>query len=74
MRAGQRDELSARLARLDTCAVSDALDQLGLPGAVTGIAPLVPAAARLAGPVITVRVAGESIVDVMHDARFDTER
>jgi regulator of RNase E activity RraA len=52
----QWHELSARLARLDTCAVSDALDRLGLPGAVTGIAPLVPAAGPLAGPVITVRV------------------
>jgi 4-hydroxy-4-methyl-2-oxoglutarate aldolase len=52
MSAGQRDELSARLARLDTCAVSDALDQLGLPGAVTGIAPLVPAAGRLGRAVV----------------------
>jgi regulator of RNase E activity RraA len=54
--AGERDDLSARLARLDACAVSDALDRLGLPGAVTGIAPLVPGVAPLAGPVITVRV------------------
>jgi len=54
--AGQRDELSARLTRLDACAVSDALDLLGLPGAVIGIAPLVTAAGPLAGPVITVRV------------------
>jgi regulator of RNase E activity RraA len=53
---GHQDDLTARLGRLDACAVSDALDRLGLPGAVTGIAPLVPVAAPLAGPVITVRV------------------
>jgi regulator of RNase E activity RraA len=29
-----------RLAALDTCAVSDALDHLGLPGATTGIRPM----------------------------------
>ena len=52
----QRDGLAARLAHLDACAVSDALDRLGLPGAVTGIAPLVPVGAPLTGPVITVRV------------------
>jgi regulator of RNase E activity RraA len=51
-----RDDLAARFRRLDACAVSDALDQLGLPGAVAGIAPLVPVAAVLAGPTITVRV------------------
>jgi regulator of RNase E activity RraA len=57
---GQRDDLSARLGRLDACAVSDALDRLGLPGAVTGIAPLVPTAAPITGPVITVRVGPRS--------------
>ncbi len=31
-----------RLRRLDACAVSDALDTLGLPGAVTGLAPTWP--------------------------------
>jgi regulator of RNase E activity RraA len=30
----------ARLAALDTCAVSDALDNLGLPGATVGLRPL----------------------------------
>jgi regulator of RNase E activity RraA len=53
---GQRDELAGRLRRLDSCAVSDALDQLGLAGAVTGIAPQVPVTAAVAGQVITVRV------------------
>lgn len=49
-------DLGARFRRLDACAVSDALDGLGLPGAVAGLAPLVPVAAVLAGPVVTVRV------------------
>jgi regulator of RNase E activity RraA len=52
----QRDTLAGRLRGLDACAVSDALDRLGLAGAVTGIAPLVPVTAVVAGPVITVRV------------------
>ncbi|MFW3169576.1 RraA family protein [Geodermatophilus sp. CPCC 206100] len=34
------DETLARLRRLDTCAVSDALDTLGLDGATTGVRPL----------------------------------
>jgi len=33
------DEILERLRRLDACAVSDALDRLGLEGAVSGIAP-----------------------------------
>jgi 4-hydroxy-4-methyl-2-oxoglutarate aldolase len=41
-----------RLKRLDTCAVSDALDKLKLPGAVTGLAPR-SAARRIAGRVRT---------------------
>jgi regulator of RNase E activity RraA len=55
-RPPRRDDLGARLGRLDACAVSDALDRLGLRGAVTGISPLVPPSGPLAGPVITVRV------------------
>ena len=55
------DTLAARLARLDCCAVSDALDRLALPGAVTGLAPL--AAPRpIAGRVHTVRLAAASAV------------
>ena len=34
------DEQLDRLRRMDTCAVSDALDTLGLPGATTGVRPL----------------------------------
>jgi 4-hydroxy-4-methyl-2-oxoglutarate aldolase len=49
------DALSARLARLDTCGVSDALDRLGLTGAVQGLGPMWPCP-RIAGRVITVRL------------------
>lgn len=45
----------ARLSRLDSCAVSDALDKLGLAGTVTGLAPL-STARRIAGRVVTVKL------------------
>lgn len=48
------DEL-ARLARLDACAVSDALDRLALAGAVSGISRLTTTR-RLSGRVITVKM------------------
>ena len=38
--AAERATILARLRGLDACAVSDALDSLGLPGAVTGVGPL----------------------------------
>jgi regulator of RNase E activity RraA len=44
-----------RLRRLDACAVSDALDKLGLPGAVTGI-PQRSGAGRIAGRAVTMKV------------------
>lgn len=44
-----------RLRALDTCAVSDALDTLGLPGAVTGIGPLWPVDRVVAGVARTVQ-------------------
>jgi 4-hydroxy-4-methyl-2-oxoglutarate aldolase len=40
MSAPVASDALARLARLDACALSDALDKLGLPGCVTGLAPL----------------------------------
>ena len=49
------DSLAARLSRLDTCGVSDALDRLGLSGAVMGLRPMWPCP-RIAGQVITVRL------------------
>jgi 4-hydroxy-4-methyl-2-oxoglutarate aldolase len=50
-----QDDLVARLAKLDTCAVSDALDRLGLKGATHGIRPgwLCP---RIVGRAVTVKI------------------
>lgn len=48
-------DIVARLNRLDSCAVSDALDKLGLKGAVTGIVPLT-CSRRIAGKVLTIRL------------------
>ena len=50
------DDFATRLARLDAYAVSDALDQLGLPPSVTGLAPRA-AKGRISGQVITVKLA-----------------
>ena len=47
------DDLAARLAALDSCAVSDACDALGLAPAVTGLRPL-SVARRIAGRAVTV--------------------
>ena len=44
-----------RLRRLDACAVSDALDKLGLPGAVTGLPQ------RSTGPGGNSRIAGRAV-------------
>ena len=46
------DRLLARLAKLDSCAVSDAMDKLGLKGTVTGLAALT-STRRIAGRVHT---------------------
>jgi len=48
-------DLVARLNRIDSCAISDALDKLGLKGAVTGISPLT-CVRRIAGRVLTIRL------------------
>jgi 4-hydroxy-4-methyl-2-oxoglutarate aldolase len=48
-------DVSSRLARLDSCAVSDALDALGLSGATVGIGPLW-GNPKVAGRVVTVRL------------------
>lgn len=45
----------ARIAQLDACAVSDALDRLSLPGAVTGIQRLTTTR-RISGRIITVKM------------------
>ena len=44
-----------RLAALDSCVLSDALDRLDLPGAVAGIGPL-SAARRITGRAVTVKL------------------
>jgi 4-hydroxy-4-methyl-2-oxoglutarate aldolase len=49
------DEIVARLMRLDSCAVSDALDKLGLHGCATGISPL-SSTRKIAGRIHTVRL------------------
>lgn len=49
------DPLLTRLARVDACAVSDALDRLGLKGTVTGIHRM-STEARISGRVITVKL------------------
>jgi regulator of RNase E activity RraA len=49
------DDFPTRLSRLDACAVSDALDKLGLQGVVTGIQRLA-SSRRISGRVITVRM------------------
>ncbi|MEA2952795.1 MAG: hypothetical protein QOJ96_2315 [Alphaproteobacteria bacterium] len=49
------DETITRLGKLDTCAVSDALDRLGLKGAVIGIRPLWPCP-RIVGRCVTVKI------------------
>jgi 4-hydroxy-4-methyl-2-oxoglutarate aldolase len=49
------DELLNRLSQLDSCAVSDALDTLGLPGAVTGIHRF-STDRRVSGRVLTVKL------------------
>ena len=48
----KKDPLVVRLAKLDSCAVSDAMDKLGYKGTVTGIVPL-SSKRRIAGRVHT---------------------
>jgi 4-hydroxy-4-methyl-2-oxoglutarate aldolase len=49
------DDALTRLARLDACAVSDALDKLGLAGAATGIHRM-STDRRISGRVVTVKL------------------
>ncbi len=49
------DESITRLGKLDTCAVSDALDRLGLKGAVLGVRPLW-SCPRIVGRCVTVKI------------------
>jgi len=56
--SSKMDEISfaTRLSMLDSCAISDALDSLGLAGAATGLARLTTDT-RIAGSVLTVKLA-----------------
>jgi 4-hydroxy-4-methyl-2-oxoglutarate aldolase len=49
------EDAIARLGKLDSCAVSDALDRLGLRGAVLGVGPLWPCG-RIVGRCVTVKI------------------
>jgi regulator of RNase E activity RraA len=49
------NEFVSRLSRLDSCAVSDALDKLGLKGSVTGL-ERVSTDRRITGQVLTVKL------------------
>jgi 4-hydroxy-4-methyl-2-oxoglutarate aldolase len=49
------NDFNSRLSKLDSCAVSDALDKLGLKGSVTGIHRYTTDA-RIAGRVLTVKL------------------
>jgi 4-hydroxy-4-methyl-2-oxoglutarate aldolase len=51
-----RDDILTRLARLDACAISDALDQHRLPPSIIGLLPRA-APRRVFGQVITVKLA-----------------
>ena len=51
----QAPDLLARLARIDCCALSDALDQLKMPGVVSGLIQG-SGGGRIAGRAITVRL------------------
>lgn len=52
--SGEKD-IVERLSLLDTCAVSDALDRLGLRGATTGVGPLWPCP-RICGRSVTMKL------------------
>lgn len=53
---GAGDPVADELAHVDACACSDALDRLGLTGAVLGLSPLGAPGRRIAGRVVTVKV------------------
>src|SRR5207249_5732544 len=55
----------ARLEKLDTCALSDAMDHLNLKGAVIGVRP-VWACPRIAGRVVTVKIAPAGLTRPEH--------
>jgi len=58
-------ELIQRLEKVDTCAVSDALDHLGLKGAVIGIRP-VWQCPRIVGRAVTVKIVPAGLTKPEH--------
>jgi regulator of RNase E activity RraA len=50
-----REPIIERLAKLDTCAVSDALDSLGLKGATWGVGPMWQCS-RIVGRAVTMKI------------------
>jgi 4-hydroxy-4-methyl-2-oxoglutarate aldolase len=59
---------AARLQKLDSCAVSDAMDKLGLKGCVTGLTPL-SVRRRIAGRVRTVKLIRENATPIVRGNR-----
>ena len=59
MTKSEQQPLVARLLAVDSCAVSDALDSLGLAPAVIGLSPLT-VKRRIAGPAVTVKLGPEA--------------
>jgi len=61
------DSIVERLTKLDTCAISDAQDKLGIKGTIIGIAPLYPTG-RIAGRAVTVKLKtkGDQEVSARH--------
>ncbi len=55
MNGNAMDDSTSRLSRMDSCAVSDALDKLGMKGTVTGIHRF-STERRIAGRVLTVKL------------------
>lgn len=50
-----RESIIERLAKLDTCAVSDGMDRLGLKGATFGVRPMWPCP-KVAGRAVTMKI------------------
>lgn len=62
---GETTGLIERIERLDTCAVSDALDYLNLKGTVIGIRPMWPCT-RIVGRAVTVKIAPAGLTRPEH--------
>jgi len=62
-------ELLSKLSELDTCAVSDTLDSLNLPGATVGLRPLWDSP-KIVGRIITVQIVPKT--DVKPSAHLNT--